>query len=842
MPFPLRLALRELRASWRRLLLFFLCIALGVGGIVLLRSVVQDVRIGLARDARSLIAADLVVSTNRAWEGETRRLLDTRLAAAGALASTNSVETNTMVRPSDERPVAKMAEVRGVGPEFPLYGTVELEGSGRFRYGLLENHGALVRPELLVQLDLQVGDQLLIGRDRFTIRGAILSEPGRRMGAFSLGPRVLVAAADLEGTGLTGWGSRVRRQVMVKLRTDAAADRLASQLRRELGDRFVTVRSYQGTEDQVGQDLSRAEDYLSLVGLVILILGGIGVSSVTRVFVQQKVRSIAILKCLGATSRQLFAAYLTQAVLLGVAGCALGIGLAAAAFAALPLVLDTALVADLPRGLTASAVAQGSAVGLLVAVLFSAIPLLDVRRVKPSLLLRDATRAGRDRDWLRWAALAVLLAALVLIASWQAASLRVGVAVCGGLAAVAAVLHVVGVGLVRAVRPLAASRFVPLRHAVLRLTRPGNQTRAVLLAVGLGAFFIVGVRSLQVNLLHEFSVAFGATGADMFLIDIQPSQADGLRSFLDASGVAGATLIPVLRARVVSVKGSELNLDGYEDVRGRGELGREFTVTWRDRLAPNERVVEGRFWGAGSNPAGEVSVEHNLQKRYRIHLGDVIRFDILGRQVNAAVTSVRDVDFRDARQGGFIFVFRPGLLEAAPSTFIAPVRGPDGPRSRARLQRDLVDRFPNVSVIDLREVLQLIERVLSKVTLGISVVGGLVLFTGVLILVGSVAMTRFQRVYEAAIFRTLGAGTRLLTLMTGLEYAVLGLLAGLVGSVAAIGLAWYVSSRVLEIHWSVRPAITLWGIGLTAVLVAGVGLAASADVLRRRPLGDLRGK
>jgi putative ABC transport system permease protein len=492
------MSLRELRASWRRLVLFFLCIALGVGGIVLLRSVVQDVRAGLSKDAKALIAADVVISTSRPWDQETRRLVEERIGAAGVTGRTESVETNTMIRPSEERPVARMAEVRGVGPGFPLYGTVDLEGGVRFAYSLLEHHGALVRPELLVQLDVKVGDPILIGRDRFTIRGVVLSEPGRRLGAFSFGPRVLVSAADLEQSGITGWGSRVTRQILLEL-PERPAQRLTTDLRRELRGRFVSVRSYLGTEDQVGEDLSRAENYLSLVGLVIVILGGIGVSSVTRVFVRQKVRSIAILKCLGATSRQVFIAYLAQAVLLGLAGCVLGVALAAAAVAALPLAFDVSTIASVPHGLTASAVAQGVAVGLLVALLFSVVPLLDVRRVKPSLLLREGGARGAARDWVRWIAIAGLLVALVLIAGWQAASLKVGLVVSVGLAAVALALHLAGLGLVRAVRPLASSQSVALRHAVLRLTRPGNQTRAVLLAVGLGAFFIVGVRSLQSN-------------------------------------------------------------------------------------------------------------------------------------------------------------------------------------------------------------------------------------------------------------------------------------------------------------------------------------------------------
>jgi putative ABC transport system permease protein len=836
------MALRELRASWRRLLLFFLCIALGVGGIVLLRSVVQEVRLVLAGDARALLAADVVLSTGRPWEPATRDAVEHRLSSPMVLERTESLETNTMVRPGDDRPVARMAEVRGVRAGFPLYGRVELEGGQPYTHALLANRGALVRPELLVQLEVAVGDTILIGEDRFTVRGVVLLEPGTSMGAFSFGPRVLVDADALESAGLAGAGSRVSRQILLRVRADGF-DRFVSGLRDTLGNRFVRVRSYKGTEERVGEDLARAENYLSLVGLVMVILGGIGVSSVTRVFVRQKFRSIAVLKCLGATTRQIIAAYLAQAVLLGIAGCALGLLLAWAALWSLPGLLGDLLPAGGWRAtLTASAVAQGVTIGLLVAVLFSLVPLLDVRRVRPSLLLRDTGEGSGGRDWVRWASMAALVAALVGIASWQAASLRVGLAVSGGLASVTLILQAAGAGLVRLLRPLTSSRRVALRHAVLRLTRPGNQTRAVLLAVGLGTFFIVGVRSLQSNLLREFSLAIDTTAADMFLIDVQPGQVAGVTAFLRerSGGTPVPPPVPVLRARVVGVQGRAINLESYEDVRGRGSLAREYTVTWRDRLEANERVLKGSFWRGGGGGDGEVSIERSLHERFRIDVGDRVEFDIIGRTVWARVTSVREVDWRDPRQGGFMFVFRPGLLDNAPATYIAPARGPADRQARARMQRDLVDRFPNVSVIDLREILESAGRVLGNLTLAVSVVGGLVLFSGALILVGSVSMTRFQRIYEAAVFRTLGASTRLLALMTALEYGVLGLLAGTIGSISAIGLAWYISRHALDIRWVPDLSIPAFGLLLTAAAVCAVGVAASADILRRRPLGALR--
>jgi putative ABC transport system permease protein len=841
MRFVVRMAARELRSSWRRLVLFFVCIAIGVGGIVLLRSVVQDVRTAITRDARGLAAADVTLSTSRPWDEKTRAIIEKRLAGVPVTARTEGLELSTMVRPADPgRPIAKLAEVRGVQPGFPLYGTVELQDGRRYSHALLANHGALVRPELLVQLESRVGDDILIGSSRFTIRGVLVSEPGRQVAGFSFGPRILVDAADLESSGLLGFGSRVSRDIQLKL-PEPLVGQVAEALRSDLRGHFVNVRTFRGTEDHVGEDLSRAENYLSLVGLVIVILGGIGVWSVTRVFVQQKVRAIAVLKCLGATSRQVFAAYLAQAVLLGAVGCVLGVGLAWGALAALPAVFaGEPAFASVPNDMTGSAVIQGVTIGLLVAVLFSAVPLLDVRRVKPSLLLRDAA-GPRERDFVRWAAIVALLASLVVMASWQAASLRIGLAVSVGLAAVATILSLVSAGLIRAIRPLALSRSVAVRHAVLRLSRPGNQTRAVLLAVGLGAFFIVGVRSLQANLLAQVSLTLDANAADMFLIDVQPDQAPALEHLLAGrQGLRLLPIIPVLRARVTGVTGREVTLRNGDEVRRRGGLGREFTVTWRDHLQPNEHIVEGRFWPPGRSDVEEVSIEKGLSDRSRLHLGDVIDFDVLGRSIRARVTSVRTVDWRDARQGGFMFVFRPGPIDKAPATYVAPMRGPADPMARARLERELVDRFPNVSVIDLREILQNVERVLAKVTLGVSIVGGLVLLVGGLILVGSVSMTRFQRIYEVAIFRTLGAGTRLLTVMTAIEYGVLGLLAGVIGSTGAIALTYYVSRYVFDIAWAPNPAITLAGMAVTTVVVSAVGLLASADILRRRPLGTLR--
>jgi putative ABC transport system permease protein len=841
MKFVFRMAVRETRSSWKRLLFFFLCIAVGVAAIVALRSVIQSVRGVFGKEAKALIAADVLVSSNNAWTPEARQTIERRFAENGATQWTESIETPTMSRPADGRAVARMVELRAVQRDFPLYGSVGLQDGQTYSYSLLQHHGVLVRPELLTALGLKVGDQLSIGQAAFTIRGVITVEPGRRVGGFSLGPRVLIDFEDLPSTGLLSLGSRARRVLLVRV-PDDQIESLVRALRRDFRQQYVAARSYRSNDDEVGRDFDRAENYLSMVGLVIVILGGIAVSSVTRVFIMQKIRGIAVLKCIGARSSQIMAVYVIQVMALGLAGSLLGIVLARLTLAAIPLALgsSTSLLAEADYGLSWSAAAQGSAVGILVALLFSLVPLMQVRYVKPSLLLRDEP-PPRRRDWTRMAVMAAVSVGLVGVAGWQAGSLRVGLVVCSGFAALAVTLQFAGRLLIKLIAPLANSPSFPLRHAVLHLSRPGNQTRVVLFAVGLGAFFVVGVRSLQASLLQEFSIQISDDAPDMFLIDIQRDQVEGVRAFLaDPNRGAGRSrLIPVLRARVTSVSGSETNLETFEDVRARGSLAREYTITYRDHLESNEHVLQGAFPTQPSSEP-EVSVEQGIHERFKINLGDTVRFDVLGRTIAARVTSIREVDWRDARSGGFMFVFRPGTLEQAPQTFIAPLKGPNGAAPRARFQHDLVEMFPNVSVIDFHEILETVRDIMSKVTLAVTVVGGLVLFSGALILIGAVAMTKFQRIYEAAVLKTLGANTRTIAKMLLFEYGVLGSLAGIVGSLGAIALTWGVSRYALEIPWRVFAGEHLGGVALTAVLVAAIGVLSSLDVLRHKPLATLR--
>src|SRR5688572_21245418 len=417
------MALREIRSSWQRLLFFFVCIAIGVASIIAIRSVIQSVRVTLSGEARALLASDAMVTSNRAWTEPVLKQLDAEQQAGRIIARSEAVEMPTMVRPADpSKATSRMVELRAVQSQFPFYGTMGVDGRA-YSHALLQGHGVIVRGELRPEPGVRVGDRRRIGTQSSERRGVLSAAPGPGLGAFTLGPRIFIDHADLESTGLLAFGSRASYQMLLRV-PDPALEPLTRSLRQALVNEFVGIRHYRRSEDQIGENLTRAEDYLSLVGLVVLILGGIGVSSVTRVFVQQKVRSIAILKCVGSTTAQVLAVYMTQVLLLGLAGSLLGVVLAASVVAAVPSFAgELAAMLPVDYGLTPAAVWQGLAVGLLVSLLFSIVPLLEVRNVKPSLLLRQDIPAGARFDWLKWTVTAAVATALVAVASWQAGSL-----------------------------------------------------------------------------------------------------------------------------------------------------------------------------------------------------------------------------------------------------------------------------------------------------------------------------------------------------------------------------------------------------------------------------------
>jgi putative ABC transport system permease protein len=843
--FPLRMAWRETRAAWVRLVFFFLCVALGVAAIVVLRSVVQDVRIALTREARVLVGADIVVQSTRPWASTQRDRIAEVAKNGRAIATADVIETQTMATVGGGNEAVRLVEIRAVAEGFPFYGGVDLDDGRPFDHALLRDHGVLVQPELLITLGVHVGDAVRLAGQTFTIRGVVARDRIQR-GGFALGPRVYMDIDDLRATGLLGFGSRATYQVYLRV-DEAAIPGDVGEFKALFSRDAVSVRSWQGVEDQLGRNLTLAENDLSLVGFAIVVLGGIGVWSVTRVFVQQKTKSVAILKCVGASSRVVLATYVLQVAWLALCGSAIGVAVAALTLRLLPARL-LAFVGLTSATITWSAAAQGVAVGLLVSLLFAVVPLLEMRRVKPLLLLRaDTAPTARRRDWRSYTTGAAIAAGVVLVAVWQADSVRAGVIVSVGLGVLGLILLGVGRLLIRAVRPLTRSPRFAVRHAMVSLGRPGNQTSVILLAVGLGAFFILGVRAVQQNLLEEFDQQIGHNTPDLVLIDIQSDQVEGVRA-VAAARIATPSLMPLMRARVVGVDGARLSLPTAEDVRQHGELTREYGITYRPALQDNERVVEGQFWSGPLDGATtrdgldtEVSIEELVARHAGLGVGDEMRFDVGGRPLRARVTSIRKVAWDEAQNGGFVFVLRPGpAVERAPHTFVGFLQVGAHDAAVGPLERDLASRYPNISAIDVRQVLATVRDVVSNATLGVTVVGAVTVVGGILILAGAVAMTKFQRLYDAAIYRALGAGTRRLAAMVAIEYGLLGLLAGIIGAGGAVGLSWAAATYLFGIDWHPAPLLMGAGVALTAVTVAVVGLAASADVLIRKPLATLK--
>jgi putative ABC transport system permease protein len=847
--FVVRMAWRETRQSWGRLLFFFLCVALGVAAIVVLRSVVQNVRLTLTREARFLVGTDVLVSTPRPLTEAQQRTIDQTIEAAGGVgARTSIVETMTMAAagPEGSNGAVRLVELRGVETAYPFYGAVEMADGRQYSHALFAGRGVLVQPEFLTALGLNVGDTVRLAGRPFTIRGVVSRDRVQRAGGgFALGPRAYLDLAELRTLGILGVGSRATH--MLALRVEPAGMvAITRDLRRAFENETVGVRSWRTLEDRLGRNLSVTENYLSLVGFAVVVLGGIGVWSVTRVVVQQKIRSVAILKCLGATSGSVLAAYLLQMLWLAACGSGLGVGLAAVSVAAIPESLVKPLGIS-GVGLTLSAVLQGLSVGLLVSVLFALVPLLEIRRVKPLLLLRaDTATTARARSWQSLLAGAATVVALALVAMWQAGAVLAGLFVSGGLVVLTVLLLGISRLLIRAAAPLTKSRRFAVRHAAISLTRPGNQTRVVLMAVGIGCFFVLGMRALQANLLYEFSIQLGPSTPDLILIDVQRDQVEGVRTLATSYTRTPPQLVPLMRARVVGVLGQRTMLADADAVRKHGGLTREFGLTFRETVEQNEKVTAGAFWSTAlaappKDADTEVSISEEVVRDAAVAVGDLIRFDIAGAQLSARVTSIRKVGWDETQSGGFFFVLRPApALDRVPMSYVGFVELGGQAEARGALQRDLVRSYPNVSAIDVSALVQSIREILNNVTLGVTVVGAITLAGGVLILIGAVAMTKFQRLYEAAIYRTLGASTRRIAAMVAVEYGVLGFLAGLLGAAGALGLSWVLAEYLFEMDWRPAPGILSAGLVLTAVVVTAVGLAASMDVLVKKPLGTLR--
>ncbi|MGB7203207.1 MAG: FtsX-like permease family protein [Pyrinomonadaceae bacterium] len=840
MNFIFNLTRREIRSSWQRLLFFFLCIALGVGSVVALRSLIQNLTKVVGNDARALMTADVDISSTNDFSPTDIAKIEEVVARFPVVEARNeTIATSSMARPVDPTNQSlEFVDLRGVEPTFPLVGEFKTSDDKPFDFKLLENNGVVIAKILLEELNVTIGDKLRIGESEFTIRATFDEEPGGSSG-FRIGARVYVEKKAFDDAGITRNASRVRRRILY--RTSDNPTPFVKELRDALKGTTVQVNSYREQQERLGEQFERTENYLSLTGLLILVLGGVGVWNVARAFVEQKRKTIAVLKCLGASGTRVITVYMLQILTLGLIGSLFGVLLAQLGLWLAGWRFAEELPAKMSYAVNFSTAAQGIVLGVLISLLFSTLPLLQIRSIKPRLLLRDENNAQLSRlDWSKWLFGFACLAILLGVAVWQAGSLMVGALFLGGLAATALVLYVAATILTLILKRLKGLTNFSLRQAINSLYRPGNQTRIILLAVGLGAFVVITVQIMQTNLIREFDFTRNSRLPSMFFVDIQKSQiAEISRTIAQQTGEQPEA-VPTVRARIAAVNGEPVDYQQTEVRQNQGQIGREFAVTYRANLDVNETVIDGDWW-ATTQPSDEpqVSVEEGMSRTLKVSPGDSMTFDISGRKITVRVASIRKLDVRNTRTA-FVFVFRPGVLEAAPQSYAATVLKHVPATERQRLQRDVVDKFPNVQIFDVADIIATVNRLVNNFVIAVSFVGSFVLLSGILILIGSVALTKSQRIYENAILKTLGAKRRTLAVILVTEYGLLGLLAGLIATGFALSLSFAVSKYLMNIDWVFDVWLTAGGIFLTTLIVTFVGAAASFDVLFRKPLATLR--
>ncbi len=841
--FTFKLAWRELRSSWQRLLLFFLCIAIGVGSIVGLRSLVQNLRKAVVSEVRTFFGADVRIGHNQPFSKESRASLERIINSPLVTANSEFFELQTMLRAANNskaRPL--MVQLRAVQDSFPLYGEVKLKDNAIYSSALLKERGVLLPATLMQQLNLSIGDKVKIGKLVFTIRGVLEFLPGNEM-QFGSVQRALTNYDDAMAAGLTGFGSRVNYGWLFKT-PEGMDEALVRQLGYELRkSRPNYLASYRFQQSWMTRSLENNDSFLGLVGLAILVLGGIGIASVSRVFVQQKLKTIAILKCLGGENRHVLTAYLMQVLALSVVGSLLGLVLASGITHFATSYAKGRLPFALVPGLTWTASLQGIGIGVLITLLFALPPLLEIRVIKPLLLLRQDAGRRNKSDRLRLWAMAGSVAGLVALIGSLSSSWRQALIFVGWLVGTTIVLNFAGVVLMFLLRRLRRLPSFVLRQGIGSLYRPGNQTRVILFAVGLGALFIIAIRLQQAIVMREFNFELDGAAADVFMMDVQKEQREAAEATLARLSGNKPVLIPIVFGNIVDLKrvpGKATNLTS-RDLANRLNWERRFS--YRAQPEPHEEIIAGKFWDGTPSKEPEVSVEERYAQELELSLGDKLICEFQGQRLEATVTSIRRLERLRTPisfMTRFNVLFRPGTLEAIPQMFVGAVKGPAPGPERAHMLSDFVDLFPNVTIMDAFDTIAELRRRLGELSFVVSLIGGFVFVCGVLILIGSVAMTKYQRLYESAILKTLGAKKRLLIYIALVEYGIAGLLAGLIGSSAAIGLTWMFSKYTFNIPWRFVPAVNIAGVAITLLLVMLVGVLASWDVMMKKPNSILR--
>jgi putative ABC transport system permease protein len=847
---------RDSRGNRSKLLFFVACLMIGVAAVVAVAGFCEALERGVAGQTRQLIAADFTVRGRHPIPDDVKEAIDQipgarRTDVREMMTLVAAVREN--VDDPDTAATSQLVELKCLDGTYPFYGALEIDPP-RPLAELLDEHSAVVAPELLVRLGLGENARLRIGGEEFRVVGQVFSEPDRVADAFSMGPRVFLSGAGLARAGLEQHGSRILYRTLVALPPELAGelDETAKRLRRLLPkDRRHRLQTYREAQQSLRQGIRRMERYLGLAALLSLLVGGVGVAQTVRAWLAGRLDAIAVLKCLGYRPREVFALYLGQAAVLGVVASLLGIGLGIALEAVVAQLLQDVLPVenlDLWQG---AAMLRGLLLGSGIAVVFSLPPLAAAQRVPPARVLRrDAEPLPMSRPTVALVALG-LVSATYLLASWQAGSFLLGLAFTAALIVVTLVLAAAAQGLTRlAVRPRRLTRMW-MRQGLAALGRPGASTTSATVALGLGVLVVLTMYLVERRLSAQFDADVPADAPNAFLIDIQTDQWPLLQPLLDAEAEA-VDSVPVVMARFQSINGvavedlvddrsqaSDDDQDGDDQNSDsndrRWALRREQRLTYLDELPAGNRITHGALWSDSGR--GEVSIESDYASYLDVDVGAEIVIDVQGVPVELLVSSIRTVDWGTFGIN-FFMVVEPGVLDEAPQHRIAAVRLP--PEREQALQDELTERFPNVTMIRIREVLERIVRILGQLGLGVRLLGFLTVFAGLAILAGAVSATAVERGAEVALLKTLGMTRRQVASGFATEYALIGLVAGVVGSAGAGAVSFLVLVHGMELTWSFDLLGHGGAVVLAVVLAVGAGLAASVWPLARRPVEALR--
>ncbi len=845
----LSFVLRESRGSRVRLVFFSACIAIGVAAVVAVTALSGALEDGMRAQARELLAADLALRAYRPLPDE----LGPALAAVAPGAERTDVrELATMVAVPEsggEAGRSLLGELKVIGGEYPFYGELVLEPAFSLA-ALLDRESAVVAPELLAGLGLSIGDSLRIGGADFRIAGIVLDEPDRLDFSLALGPRIFLSEAGLERTELLGAGNRVKYRALVRLPDGSGGRGTGSQrlravvegLREALGDpSWIRFETHLDSQRGVRRGIERFASFLGLVALLSLILGGIGVAQVTRSWVAARSLPIAVWKSIGLRPREILVLYLLHALLFAglgsTAGALLGGGLPFLLPRFAPELLDPALL----RPFQPLALLRGMALGLGVAVLFALPALTAVWRVPPALVLRSAARPLRPPRIVRFGAV-VLLALGLFASAWiQGGRLDHAVWFIGGLTLLVLLLLLSSQALVASARVLPRRGLSPtIAHGLAALARPGSETLGAIVALGLGTLVVTSLALVETRLHAELRGALPDDAPSVFLVDVQPDQWDGVRSILEEARGGGIDAVPVVMARLAAIDGVPVDdlVEKSREAGGRPRwvLTREQRLTWLQELPPSNRLIEGALWSDPSRP--EISLEQDYAEDLGVALGSTLAFDVQGVPFEFAVTSLRAVEWASLAINFFLIV-EPGFLDEAPQMRLASARIDSA--DEQGVQDRLVARFPNVTMLRVRAILEKIAALLERGAWGVRLLGGFTVLAGVAILAGAVAAKDLRRSAEAALLKTLGVTRGGILLLFATEFALTGAVAGVLGGLGAYALARGFLEEVLGLEARLSLAQLAAGVLTTVILAVVAGIAASGRALAVRPGKVLRG-